>query len=247
MRVAGKVTIITGAAGSMGAAEARLFASEGATVVVADIIDSEGEAIAADIRAKGGAATYMRLNVTDDKNWAAVIAATVAKYGRLDILVNNAGISSSAAGDWDGEAGWDLLMNTNAKSVFLGTRRAAAAMAKTGGGSIVNISSMLGIVGSATNHPAYHASKAAVRNYTKAAAVRYGPQNIRVNSIHPGLLPPMRNATHVHSRMEQVKQIPLGRAGEAMEVAHGALFLASDDASYITAAELTIDGGFIAH
>jgi len=247
MRLAGKVAIITGAAGSMGAEEARLFAREGAKVVVADVVQADAEAVAAAIRDAGGEAMFQHLDVTDDSSWERVIAATVARYGRLDILVNNAGISSSAAGDRDGEEGWDLLLNTNAKSVFLGTRRAAKEMAKTGGGSIVNISSMLAMVGSATNHPAYHASKAAVRNYTKAAAVRYGPLNIRVNSVHPGLLPPMRNATHVTSRLAQIAQIPLGRAGEAIEVAHGVLFLASDEASFITAAELTIDGGHIAH
>lgn len=246
MRVAGKVAIVTGAAHGMGAAEARLLAQEGAKVVVADIQEQEGEAVAAAIRADNGEAVFMRLDVTSDKNWEAVIAATIARYGRLDILVNNAGISSSAAGDWDGEPGWDLLLNVNAKSVFLGTRRAVKEMAKTGGGSIVNISSILALVGSATNHPAYHASKAAVRNYTKAAAVRYGPQNIRVNSIHPGFMPLMRNAVHGAARDMHIAHTPLRRFGETIEVANAVLFLASDEASFITAAELTVDGGYIA-
>ncbi|OGA89778.1 MAG: hypothetical protein A3G27_13055 [Betaproteobacteria bacterium RIFCSPLOWO2_12_FULL_66_14] len=174
------------------------------------------------------------------------MAATIAAYGRLDILVNNAGISGSSVGDPDGVAGWDRVIAINATSVFLGTRRAAKEMAKTGGGSIVNISSIMGIVGSADSHPAYHASKAAVRNHTKAAAVRYGPMNVRVNSVHPGFLPPMLNATNQGGRDSKIPMTPLRRLGKPIEVANGVLFLASDEASFITAAELVIDGGFIA-
>lgn len=246
MRLAGKVAIVTGGAHGMGEAEARLFAKEGAKVIVADILDEAGEAVAASIRQSNGDATYVKLDVTSDANWVAAIAKTVATYGRLDILVNNAGISGSSVGDPDGEAGWDKIIDINAKSVFLGTRLAAKEMAKTGGGSIVNISSIMGIVGGPDSHPAYHASKAAVRNYTKAAAVRYGPQNVRVNSVHPGYMPPMLNATNQGGRDAKIAVTPLRRLGEPSEVANGVLFLASDDASFITAAELVIDGGFIA-
>ena len=160
--------------------------------------------------------------------------------------MNNAGISGSSVGDPDGVAGWDRVIAINATSVFLGTRRAAKEMAKTGGGSIVNISSIMGIVGGADSHPAYHASKAAVRNHTKAAAVRYGPMNVRVNSVHPGFLPPMLNATNQGGRDSKIPMTPLRRLGKPIEVANGVLFLASDEASFITAAELVIDGGFIA-
>ena len=175
-----------------------------------------------------------------------MIARTIETYGRLDILVNNAGISGSSVGDPDGEEGWDKIIDINAKSVFLGTRRAVKEMTKTGGGSIVNISSIMGIVGGADSHPAYHASKAAVRNYTKAAAVRYGPQNVRVNSVHPGYMPPMQNATNQGGRDSKIGVTPLRRLGEPIEVANAVLFLASDDASFVTAAELVVDGGFIA-
>ncbi len=246
MRLAGKVAIVTGAAHGMGEAEARLFAKEGAKVIVADILEEAGEAVAASIRHSNGDATFVMLDVTSDANWEAAIAKTVATYGRLDVLVNNAGISGSSVGDPDGEAGWDKIIDINAKSVFLGTRLAAKEMAKTGGGSIVNISSIMGIIGGPDSHPAYHASKAAVRNYTKAAAVRYGPMGVRVNSVHPGYMPPMLNATNQAGRDSKIAATPLRRLGEPIEVANGVLFLASDDASFITAAELVIDGGFIA-
>src|SRR4051812_16978914 len=176
MRLKDKVAIVTGAAHGMGEAEARLFAKEGARVVVADILQDQAEAVAADIRAGGGDATSATIDVTSEQDWLALIGKTVETYGRLDILVNNAGISGSSVGDPDGLAGWDRIIAVNQTSVFLGTRLAAEQMAKTGGGSIVNISSIMGFVGSNSGHPAYCASKGAVRIYTKAAAVRYGPQ-----------------------------------------------------------------------
>ena len=175
MRLKDKVAIVTGAAHGMGEAEARLFAKEGARVVVADILESEAEAVAADIRAGGGEAIAATIDVTSEPDWLALIGKTVATYGRLDILVNNAGISGSSVGDPDGLEGWDRIIAVNQTSVFLGTKLAAEQMAKTGGGSIVNISSIMGFVGGASGHPAYHASKGAVRIYSKAAAVRYGP------------------------------------------------------------------------
>ena len=246
MRLKAKIAIVTGGAHGMGETEARLFAEHGAAVVVADVLEREGEAVAAQIREAGGAARFMRLDVTDDANWARVIADTVAAHGRLDILVNNAGISGSSVGDPDGEAGWQRLIAVNATSVYLGTRRAAKEMAKTGGGAIVNISSIMGIVGGADGHPGYHASKAAVRNYTKSAAVRYGPLGVRVNSVHPGYLPPMLNATNANMRADKVPLTPLRRTGTPLEVAYGVLFLASDEASFVTGAELAIDGGWLA-
>jgi NAD(P)-dependent dehydrogenase (short-subunit alcohol dehydrogenase family) len=230
----------------MGEAEARLFASEGARIVVADILASEAEAVAADIRAGGGDATAAALDVTSEAAWVELIARTVDRHGRLDILVNNAGISGSSVGDPDGLAGWDQVIAVNQTSVFLGTKLAAAAMARTGGGSIVNISSIMGFVGSADGHPAYNASKGAVRIYSKAAAVRYGPQGVRVNTVHPGYMPPMLNATNAAGRADKIGATPLRRLGEPIEVAYGVLFLASDEASFVTGAELVIDGGYIA-
>src|SRR5215468_9163358 len=185
MRLQGKVAIVTGGAHGMGEAEARLFAKEGAQVVVADILAADAEEVAADIRAAGGEAIAAAIDVTREADWQALIGKSLAAHGQLDILVNNAGISGSSVGDPDGLDGWDRIIAVNQTSVFLGTKLAAEQMAKTGGGSIIDISSIMGFVGSTSGHPAYHASKGAVRIYSKAAAVRYGPSGIRVNTVHP--------------------------------------------------------------
>jgi NAD(P)-dependent dehydrogenase (short-subunit alcohol dehydrogenase family) len=200
MRLTDKVAIVTGGAHGMGEAEARLFAAEGAKVIVADILESEVEIVASDIRAGGAEAMAAKIDVTSESEWMDLIAKVVATYGRLDILVNNAGISGSSVGDPDGLEGWHRIIAVNQTSVFLGTRLAAEQMAKTGGGSIINISSIMGFVGSTSGHPAYHASKGAVRIYSKAAAVRYGPSGVRVNTVHPGYMPPMLNATNAGER-----------------------------------------------
>ena len=246
MRLKDKIAIVTGAGHGMGEAEARLFAKEGARVVVADILRDEAERVAADIRAEGGEAHAARIDVTQEPQWVELIESTVKRLGRLDILVNNAGISGSSVGDPDALAGWERIIAVNQTSVFLGTKLGAHAMAKSGGGSIVNISSILGFVGSAGGHPGYAASKGAVRIYTKAAAVRYGPSGVRVNSVHPGYMPPMLNATNANERADKIAMTPLRRLGRPIEVAYGVLFLASDEASFITGAELVIDGGFLA-
>jgi NAD(P)-dependent dehydrogenase (short-subunit alcohol dehydrogenase family) len=246
MRLNGKVAIVTGGAHGMGEAEARLFAKEGAKVVVADVLGTEAEAVAADIRASGGNVIAATIDVTSEPEWVALIAKTLASYGRIDILVNNAGISGSSVGDPDGLEGWQRVIAVNQTSVFLGTKLAAEQMAKTGGGSIINISSIMGFVGGIGGHPAYHASKGAVRIYSKAAAVRYGPSGVRVNTVHPGYMPPMLNATNAGERADKIALTPLRRLGEPLEVAYGVLFLASDEASFVTGTELVIDGGYIA-
>ena len=246
MRLNNKVAIVTGGAHGMGETEARLFAREGAKVVVADILADMGETVAAEIRREGGDARFERLDVTNEADWERVIGVTVAAHGRLDIMVNNAGIGASGFNDNEDTKGWDRIIAVNQTSVFFGTRGAAAAMIKSSGGSIVNISSILGLVGSATGHPAYGASKGAVRLYTKQAAVKYGPQGIRVNSVHPGYMPLMLNSTEAGERAEKIANTPLRRLGESIEVAYGVLFLASDESSFITGTELVIDGGYVA-
>jgi NAD(P)-dependent dehydrogenase (short-subunit alcohol dehydrogenase family) len=246
MRLKDKVAIITGSAHGMGEAEARLFAQEGARVMVADVLEHEAERVATDIRSAGGDAAVAKIDVTSEPEWIALIAKTLASYGRIDVLVNNAGISGSSVGDPDGLEGWQRIIAVNQTSVFLGTKLAAEQMAKSGGGSIVNISSIMGFVGGSSGHPAYCASKGAVRIYTKAAAVRYGPLGVRVNSVHPGYMPPMLNATNAGERADKIAMTPLRRLGEPIEVAYGVLFLASDEASFITGTELVIDGGYIA-
>jgi NAD(P)-dependent dehydrogenase (short-subunit alcohol dehydrogenase family) len=248
MRLAGKVAIISGGASGMGVAEARLFAREGARVIIADVLDEDGERIAAEIAADGDEALFVRTDVTSESDWKRAVETVVERFGRLDILVNNAGLSSSSAPDPLDSDGWHRIMAVNATGVFLGTKHAIPAMQAAGGGAIVNISSIMGFVGGEGGHPAYHASKGAVRIFTKAIAVRYGPHGIRANSVHPGFLPPMRSSRPRNpAAMEEIiNQTPLRRTGEPIEVAYGVLFLASDEASFITGTELVIDGGFIA-
>ena len=191
MRLEGKVAIISGAAQGMGAEEARLFAREGAKVVLADVTEKEGRQLEASIAESDGDAMFVRTDVTSEDDWQACVQATVSRFGKLDILVNNAGISSYAFPDPTDTDGWHRIMDVNTTGVFLGTKYAVPEMQKVGGGSIVNISSIMGFIGDGTGHPAYHASKGAVRIFTKACAVRYGPEGIRVNSVHPGYMPPM--------------------------------------------------------
>lgn len=249
MRLANKVAVVTGSAGGMGEAEARLFAQEGAKVVVADVLEAEGEAVVASITQAGGEAVFVRLDVTREADWQETVGTAVGRFGHLDILVNNAGISGSGDPDLLSTATWDRLLEINAKGVFLGMKFAIPAMQQAGGGAIVNISSISGLIGQDYIHMGYNASKGAVRLMTKSAAVQYAKSGIRVNSVHPGMMPPMRTSVasaDPERRRQRLSLIPLGRPGERAEVAYAVLFLASDEASYITGTELVVDGGFTA-
>jgi len=249
MRLQGKVALITGAANGMGEAEARMFAKEGAKVVVADLLEKEGQQVVADIAAAGGEARFVRLDVTSEEDWREVVTTTVATYGTLNILVNNAGLSGSYDPDTMSTAVWDRLMAVNAKGVFLGVKYAVPAMQQAGGGSIINISSISGFVGQDYIHMAYNASKGAVRLLTKSAAVQYAKDGIRVNSVHPGIMPPMRSSRGTadpERRRRMIDAVPMGREGRREEVGYAVLFLASDEASYITGTELVVDGGYLA-
>ena len=248
MRLEGKVAIITGGARGMGACEAKLFAREGAKVVIGDILEKEGRQVEAEIGEAGGEAMFLRMDVTQEKDWQDAVDLTVARFGRLDLLVNNAGISSSAFPDAASVDGWEAIMDVNSKGVFLGARSVIPKMIDTGGGAIVNISSIMGLVGSASGHPAYHASKGAVRLYTKAMAVRHAQDGVRINSVHPGYMPPMATSAPRGQTRQQavIDNTPMGRLGRVEEVANAVLFLASDEASYITGAELAVDGGYTA-
>jgi len=250
MRMKDKVALITGAASGMGAATARMFGREGAAMVfVADILDKEGAEVVDSIKKAGGRARYLRLDVTDEGQWQAVVAEIEKSAGGLDVLVNNAGISGSAEQDLYDTAAWNRLMGINATGVFLGMKHGIPAMKKRGKGSVINLSSVSGIVGQGYIHVGYNASKGAVRMISKAGAAQHGRDNIRVNSVHPGLMPPMRTSGRTADpvmRAKTLKGVPLGRAGEVDEVACAILFLASDESSYITGAELVVDGGWTA-
>ena len=248
MRLEGKVALISGGARGQGEAEGRLFVSEGAKVVLADILDAEGEAVVADIREGGGDASYVHLDVVSEDNWRAAVEFTLETYGRLDILINNAAIySRTSIVDTDLEE-WRRIMEINSTGVFLGTKHAVPAMQRSGGGSIINISSTAGLVGSARGS-AYGASKGSVRLFTKYTAIQHAADSIRANSIHPGPIDTemiAENLSTPDGRAESESRVPLQRIGTVMDVAYGALFLASDDSSYMTGAELVIDGGVTA-
>ena len=247
MRLENKTTLVTGASKGMGESEARLFASQGATVVLCDVDEREGEKTVKSITESGGTAEFMQCDVTNESDWERVINATTNKFGSLDVLVNNAGLSSGSTEDHLSSEWWHKIMDVNATGVFLGTKIAAEIMKEQQSGSIINISSIMGFVGGENGHPAYHASKGAVRIFSKAMAVKYGPYGVRVNSVHPGFMPPMSSSYRSPSiQAENIKRTPLRRTGEVIEVAYGVLFLASDESSFITGTELVIDGGFIA-
>jgi NAD(P)-dependent dehydrogenase (short-subunit alcohol dehydrogenase family) len=249
MRLQGKVALITGAAHGMGEAEAKMFAKEGAQVVVADMDEAAGQQVAAGIAEIGGDALFVRLDVTREEDWQKAVETTIARFGNLDILVNNAGISGSSGGDRLSAETWDKVMDVNAKGVFLGLKYAIPAMQQTGSGSIVNISSISGFVGQDYVHMAYNASKGAVRIMTKSAAVQYAKDGIRVNSVHPGVMPPMQTSrvtANAEQRQRMLAQVPMGREGRREEVGYAVLFLASDEASYITGTEVVVDGGYLA-
>ena len=246
-RLDGKVAIISGGARGQGEVEAKLFAKEGAKVVFGDILDEEGRQVEAAIRQAGGEATYVHLDVTQEADWQEAVQTAVSTYGKLDILVNNAGILRRDGIEETTKELWDTILAVNATGVFLGTKYAIPEMRKAGGGSIVNISSISGMI--ALGGPAYNASKGAVRVFTKVTAVHHADDNIRCNSIHPGpVRTPMTESTYSNPDMlaQRLQSMPLGRIGTSEDIAYGVLYLASDEAAYVTGSELVIDGGYTA-
>jgi NAD(P)-dependent dehydrogenase (short-subunit alcohol dehydrogenase family) len=248
-RLAGKVALISGGARGIGAATARLFAQEGARVVLGDLLEPEGRGVEAEIAGKGGEAAFVHLDVTSERDWEGAVAAATGRFGRLDILVNNAGIGGAGRLEETTLADWQRVMDVNATGVFLGTKAAIPALRRAGGGSIVNISSQLGLVGMDDSSPQYQASKGAVRLLTKHTALQYAKEGIRANSVHPGpIVTPMTEKRRADPaiRARMVARIPLGRYGEVEEIAYGALYLASDESRFVTGSELVIDGGWTA-
>ncbi len=245
MRLENKVALISGGARGMGAAEARLFASEGCNVVIGDILDDLGRRLEAEINETGTECLFVPLDVTSEANWQEVVSATTERFGKLDILVNNAGIYRTETVEETTEYLWDQIMEINAKGVFLGAKSVIPAMRRAGGGSIINISSTAGLVGSRMS-AAYTASKGAVRLFTKATAIQYARDGIRCNSVHPGTIETDMTAhllADAEHRAERLERTPLGRIGKPQDVAYGALFLASDESSFMTGSELVIDSG----
>ena len=249
MRLQDKIALISGGARGMGAVEARLFAKEGAKVTIGDVLEDDGRKLEAEINAAGGEALFVRLDVTREADWQKAVEATVNRFGKLDILVNNAGISGRGRIEDTAAEEWDRVMEVNAKGVFLGTKVVIPAMRQGSGGSIINISSQLGLVGTDHSSPQYQASKGAVRLLTKATAIQYAKEAIRANSVHPGpIVTPMTEAARADPERYRLmlSRIPLGCYGQPEDVAYGVLYLASDESRWVTGSELVIDGGWTA-
>jgi NAD(P)-dependent dehydrogenase (short-subunit alcohol dehydrogenase family) len=244
-RLEGKVVLITGAARGIGEAHARLFAAEGASIILADIKGDLGVPLANDIEAKGGRAIYVDLDVTSSDQWDAAVKTAIVKYGKLTTLVNNAAIYSDKGLESTPPELWSKILSTNLTGQWLGMRAVMPELLKHKGAAILNVCSLFGNIG-VPGSTAYQASKGGVRLLSKSVAMEYAKRGIRVNSVHPGSIN-TEFATGVVTD-EQLKemrtQIPMGRPGESMEVAYGSLYLCSDEASYITGTELIIDGGW---
>ena len=248
MRLEGKVALISGGARGMGAEEAKLFAREGAKVVIGDILETEGRRTEAEINETGGECIFVLLDVTKEAEWEGAVGAAVARFGKLDILVNNAGIFRGNRVDETTSEEWDQVMDINAKGVFLGTKHVIPEMRKAGAGSIINISSVAGLVGNPYSS-AYNASKGAVRLLTKSTAIQYAKEGIRANSIHPGVIETAMTQDVVNDpsfREFRLTANPIARLGQPADIAYGALYLASDESSFVTGSELVIDGGWTA-
>jgi len=246
MRLENKVALISGGARGIGAAITKMFAQEGAKLVIGDILEEEGRRTAKEVTDGGGQCFFVKLDVTSEADWEQAAGEVVSRFGKLDILVNNAGISARGNVEETSEAEWTRTMDINVKGAFLGSKQAIPIMRTGGGGSIINISSGAGIAPQPGTSGAYAASKGAVRIFSKSTAIQYAGENIRCNSVHPGPIETdMLRATrpdenNLHTMMERV---PLGRFGRAEEIAYGVLYLASDESSFVTGSELVIDGG----
>ena len=246
-RLQGKVAIISGGARGLGADEAKLFVEEGASVVFGDILDEEGRKLEAEINESGGTAQYIHLDVTKEHDWENAVTKAVSTYGKLDILVNNAGILVMKGLEETESTDWDDVQEVNSKGVFLGTKAVISAMRNAGGGSIINISSVAGLIGS--RFTAYGASKGVVRLLSKSTAVQYGSEGIRCNSVHPGIIETNMTERLIgtsEARQAQLDRTPLNIIATSRDVSFGVLYLASDESRYVTGSELVIDGGITA-
>ncbi|HEX7107169.1 MAG TPA: glucose 1-dehydrogenase [Acidothermaceae bacterium] len=247
-RLSGRVALVTGAASGIGEAIARRLAAEGAAVVVTDVQDGAGAKVATDITEHGGSAVYIHLDVASETDWQAAVRSTVEEFGHLDILVNNAGLGDLATIEETSLSDWERTVAIDQTGVFLGMKTAAAELAKSGHGSVVNVSSIFGASGGFGTSPAYHAAKGAVRILTKNVALSWAERVVRVNSVHPGFIatPLLEQAKGTPVEQAMLDLTPMRRLGQPAEVAAGVAYLASDDASFVTGSELYIDGGYLA-
>ena len=250
MRLKNKIALITGSAQGLGAAIARRFAEEGATVFICDMNAEAGNATAAGIVASGGEACFLPLNVTVEQSWIAALAEVVTRYGRLDVLVNNAGINIREAIEEMKEENLDAMLAVNVKGPFLGIKHAIPLLRQGGGGSIINMSSICGLVGHKYTTEAYTITKGALTLMTKTVGVRYAKDNIRCNSIHPSTVdtPLVQILFQDPKRKEErLGEVPLGRLATELDVANAALYLASDEAAFVNGVALPVDGGLTAY
>jgi len=250
-RLEGKVALISGGAKGMGEIEARMFAEEGASLVIADILDDRGENLASEISeiSSSGGCVYVHLDVRNMSEWNTVVETAIKTFGKLDILVNNAGVTSRMMLLDTPEEDWDRVLDINSKGTFLGIKATVPAMRESGGGSIVNISSQMGLVGGDFSSPQYQASKGAVRLLTKSVAVQYAAENIRCNSVHPAPIETDMTAgmrADKEKFADMIRRIPMGRYGKPEEVAYAVIYLASDESSFVTGSEVVVDGGWTA-
>ena len=250
-RLEGKVALVTGGASGIGGGTCRLFAREGAKVVIADITEAAGRQVEEEIVESGGQAMFVRLDVSREEDWVAAVRRTVERFGRLDVVVNNAGMSTDATRETVEHTAldvWNQAMGVNSTGVFLGMKHAVPEMRKAGGGSIINVASIFGLVGS-KGGTVYHAAKGSVRMLTKVAAIQYAGEGIRVNAVHPGFADTgMTRELHARPgvREERERLTPLGRLGTPEDIAWGIVYLASDESSFVTGSDLVIDGGMTA-
>lgn len=253
-RLQGKITLVTGAASGIGKSIAEIFASEGAVVVATDVNEKGGQQAVEEIRQRGGSGLFLQQDVTQEAQWAEVMEAVAKQYGKLDVLVNNAGVTERGNAETISLADWKAVIDINLHGVFLGIQHGIRSMKETGGGSIINMSSIEGQIGDA-NCAAYTASKAGVRVFTKSAALLCAREGykVRINSIHPGVIRTALVDAWIKSKEDPeaeyqrlVAKTPIGCLGDPADVAYGAVYLASDEAKFVTGSELVIDGGYTA-
>ena len=249
MRLQGKTAIITGGAGSLGRAETRMFVEQGASVVFVDLAEDDGRALEDELVAQGGKATFVAADITTAQGWKEIVGVATAQYGGVDILVNNAGLTSMMADDPFDKGVWQKMLDIKLVAPMLGIEAVLPSMTERGGGSIVNVCSVTALIAADPGNVGYTASNAGLAGLTRSIAGRYGELGIRANNVYPGAMPPMRTPEGApqlaSSREKLIEATPLGRTGEPDDIAYAVLYFASDESSFVTGADLVVDGGVV--